>query len=528
MKRFLLLLVVLLGLSGCATVDGPSGSQMASFEDAVKQFKAEHYEQAHKTVLALMRHEPYQAKYWGLRGWTHLKRGEMKQSKRWFQKMLQLDDRSMGGHQGMGWWYLTKGNMRQAKAAFKRQRAQGLYWRNGVHWYGTIKADGKKYITSIISDADYGLGSVYLAEKKWDRAQKHLQEALQRENDFSGHGPILETLGDAVSARQEYTLASQIYRQSLQIKPSAKVRAKLAWLLLYQRQLPEATRQFSRIAKKSKKALSARYGLFLAASKLGKQQLAQKAAMELIKQSPAYTTPDWMVKEAGTGGDFTYLWQAFAQSSFKAGYFYLAERYLTQLVENGYGRCGNQSALAWSQMYLGKFDRATQGFQTLINSSNCDRADALLGTGLVRLYQDKLTEADRYFTNALSIDPDRLRAQLARGAVAYLKKDYRRAIGIYQSRIGQVPTDETFFSWGSHAYNNYGWSLLRLGHYRHALGVFQRLKQLYPNRTDGRVELGLGWSYLRLGYKRPAQREFMKVLQWFPDSIAARKGLQKI
>ncbi len=151
-----------------------------------------------------------------------------------------------------------------------------------------------------------------------------------------------------------------------------------------------------------------------------------------------------------------------------------------------------------------------------------------MGRGVTKFYLGQYDEAEADFKKVLAREPGNVRAQVARGAVAYMRGDLPKAIQIYTTNLPYMPEKESFFSWSSHALNNLGWSYVRTGKYQEALQTFQRLKNhhtrpIYPEAYDG-----LGWTYLYMGKNDEAQQAFQQSLKLAPSDVVAKNGLTKL
>jgi tetratricopeptide (TPR) repeat protein len=137
----------------------------------------------------------------------------------------------------------------------------------------------------------------------------------------------------------------------------------------------------------------------------------------------------------------------------------------------------------------------------------------------------RLKEAESALNRARRINPENVRATVALGAVAYLEKDFQKAVRLYTENLHLLPKADRTFSWPSHALNNLGWSYIHTGRYVEALELFKRLKAYHPKPIYPAVFNGLGWAYLYLEQEDDAKKAFEEALRLDPKNDLATSGL---
>jgi tetratricopeptide (TPR) repeat protein len=455
---------VLLSLTGCATVLTPG----QEYAEGVRLFKSHQYAEAHSYALKAHNEVPDNRKYQSLLGWTYLKQGNLTEAKRLFSDLYDQDHHSLLSLQGLAWVEYSNGQLGQAKVWFQKEltRAKELADKsqNWLYYPGD-----KDFIVSCLSDANYGLGLVALAEQDYSNAQFYLLNALKYQNDFIGHDPIRAAYNESKGKNRRPEFAAD-FKQG---KPSKASLEKLIMSDPYSADTPQVAK--------------------------------------LIAQNPQWQP----------------LQMEFAQAYFQRGDFQRAQEKLQAYLSHN-GKDGEARIMdAWCDLYLGRLSLAFDKFNALSRKKKTS-TQAILGRGVAEFYMRHFDKADADFKKVIAREPGNVRARVARGAVAFMRGNLPQAIKIYTPNLPYLPKKEPYFSWSSHALNNLGWSYIRTGQYPKALETFELLKNhhtrpIYPQAYDG-----LGWTYLYMGKNDKAQQAFQQSLRLVPGDVVAKNGLTKL
>jgi tetratricopeptide (TPR) repeat protein len=124
--------------------------------------------------------------------------------------------------------------------------------------------------------------------------------------------------------------------------------------------------------------------------------------------------------------------------------------------------------------------------------------------------------------------PGNIRADVARGAVAFLEGNHNEAISIYQRSLHLLPKKEIYFSWPSQALNNLGRSYLHTKQHQKALATFQHLEALQQNPSNPQIFDGLGWAFYYLDRLQESKTAFERALLLDPKYLSSLRGLSLI
>ena len=497
------------------------------FNKALESFKAERYEKAYRHVSAAGKEIPSSRKYRSLLGWIYLKQGKLKKAEEVFKGIYKEDKNDIGALQGFAWLDYRRNRLKASNKWFKKQLKWANNHLNNNYWTDYEPAD-QQYIVSILSDAYYGLGLIALSRRNYSQSKAMLVNALGYDNDFTGHGPIKESLGDVFYYQKKYKKASVYYREAWAEQRDEALTIKLGWCLKFAGDSKGARKTFLEGLKTAKDRRPFLYGLILTDYSRNKTAKPHLYLKELIKLDPYFADTKDILRIIYQAKSMKSLLKDFAVAFFKKGDYQRASEKLTGYLQFKPNDCEAQLMKAWCDLYLNRLHLALETFNTLSAKKDCPKDKALTGQGVALLYLNRLDEADSAFIKAYLINPKNVRAKVARGAVAYLKGHYKDAIRIYTANMELLPKFEEIFSWGSHALNNLGWSYLKTGHYQEALKVFTKLKKYHSKPVYPAVFNGLGWSYFYLKQYKKAKNAFNHALALDSRNSSAHAGLLSI
>ncbi|MCL4500743.1 MAG: tetratricopeptide repeat protein [Deltaproteobacteria bacterium] len=461
-------ILAMLLLSGCATVQSTVRSNQ-EYVEGERLYKSQHYAEAQTHALKAYNEDPTNPLYQSLLGWVYLKQGNLTEARRLFTDMYNHDQGSLPAFVGLAWVEYSSGQMGQSEIWFQKELASAKDHVGDKQNFAYYSPNDQDFITSCLSDANYGLGLIALARHDYSGARAYLSEALKYPNSFIGHEPIRAALEESQGIRRRPEFA---------------------------------------------------YNL--------KQGKPSKASLEkLIKTDPYSADTPQVAQLIAKNQEWQPLQKEFARAYFELGDFKRAQEKLQAYLRHAPRDDEARTMDAWCDMYMGRLPLALSKFNTLTRRKKSNM-QAVLGRGVTELYMGKLDQADADFKQVQAREPNNVRARVARGAVAYLRGDMPQAIKIYNANLPYLPKKEPYFSWSSHALNNLGWAYIRTGRYQEALQTFQRLKDhhtrpIYPQAYDG-----MGWTYLYMGKNEEAKQAFQQSLQLAPDDVVAKNGLAKL
>ncbi len=521
MQRLLSLLplLLLLYLSGCAAINTES-----EFLQARKLFKAGQYQDAHQHALKAYQGVPTNLKYAGLLGWTFLKQGDFAGAERIFAAIHQEDPAHIAAIQGFAWLAYSRQRFDDADNWFRRELGWAEKHLQHVSWRYYDWQD-KQYVHSIASDSYYGLGLVALARQAYGEAQSMLAKALEHENDFIGHGPVTAALGDAFYQAGDYQEAAACYHRLLLKKSDDQMALRLAACFYAERESDAMTGILERGRRHAPDKRPYLYGSAFAQHARGKQNSALRYLGELIRIDPYFADIATRWPIIGKEGGRRQILRMFADAYYQRGDFPDAQATLAVFRAESEPDCDLRLMDGWCDVYLARPLVALEKFQLLGNRPACPEDAVQTGRGVALLYLGRLDQAREAFERAAALNPDNLRARVARGAIEFLRGNYQKAISIYTRYLDLLPREERYFSWPSHALNNLGWSYIHTRQYGKAIGIFNRLAARH--RVSGRPEpfVGLGWSYFYLNRDKDARTAFQTALKYDPGNRSALSGL---
>jgi tetratricopeptide (TPR) repeat protein len=519
---FSIILIFAIFIHGCSFFHAES-----EFSKGLESFKAERYDDAYHHVSAASKEFPSSKKYRSLMGWIYLKQGKLENADQVFSAIYEEDKNDIGALQGFAWLEYSRNRLKTSKKWFQKQLMWAINHVNNEYWM-EYKPSDQYYIVSILSDAYYGLGLITLSQRNYPRSEAMLSKALEYDNDFIGQGPIKVSLGDVFYYQKKYKKASTYYQQVWAEKKEDAIAIKLGWCLKFAGDSKGARKTFLQGLKTARDRRPLLYGLILTDFSQKKIAGTHAYLKELIKLDPYFADTDDILRIIHQTEPMKSLLKEFAVVYFDKGDYQRAFEKLTSYLQFKQNDGEAHLMKAWCDLYLGRLHIALETFNTLPPRKNCPEDEILTGKGVALLYLNRLDEADSAFVKAYRINPKNVRARMARGAVAYLKKQYKEAICIYTANLELLPKNEQIFSWGSHALNNLGWSYLKTGQYQNALNIFTKLKKYHEKQLYPVVFNGMGWSFYYLKHYRKAKNAFIQALTLDPRNSSARYGLFSI
>ncbi len=521
----ILLLMLVQGGPGQAAQASPAGA--GQYMEGLRLFKAGRYAEAQKHALNAWSAAPSSAVYQSLLAWTNLKLGNTAEAEKLFNSIYQHNHNNLAALQGLAWVKYTLGQYPPARQLFEKQlkRAEQLRRLPG---FAKFSPEDKSFVISNLSDANYGLGLTALAQKDVTGAKARFEQALEYPNDFVGHAPITEALGDIYYYyRGEYPKAIGYYDASLREKADPMVMAKIAWCTYYEGQVGKANELLRKGLATQTYKQPFLYGLVFTSKALKNPQQSKKYLEKLIDLDPYFADTGYVHQLIEKEQGWKPLYKDFASAYMKIGAFVRAREILMEYLQTAKTDRQALVMVAWCDVYL-NLKTALKEFDQLSSGNGGGETDVLLRKGVTLFYLGRFDNSGAVLKEVLAKDPGNVRAKMALAAIAFMKKDYRRAISIYTANISRLPKQEFFFSWPSWALNNLGWSYIYTGNYEKALHAFKLLRAYHPVPYYPAVSDGLGWAYLHLGRKAQAEKQFRLSLRLWPKDPTAKEGLSRL
>lgn len=518
-------LLVLIGISGCATV-AHQYEGWSEYRKGLDLFKAERYDEAREHVKVSLELVPERPEFLALLGWIHYRQSRIDEAGRLFARVYEADRTSVFAFQGLAWVDYATAKLDSSEKWFSRELGWATDHMEKPEWVYYSPAD-VDYISSIRSDAAYGLGLVALARGA-KGAEEFLKQALAHPNSFIGHGPIFKALGDLYFTRKDYAKARLHYEKALALEEDAGTAAKGAWCLYHLGDRGGADRVFSRLLSSSTDRRPALYGLVFTRHGLGRTGEAEAHLKELIGLDPYFPDTTELHDLIARNQEWRLLWRDFAQAYLERGDFARASVKVEGYLPLAGQDCSARLIRSWCALQLQGPQAGLSEFTKLSDQRLCPGDQVATGRGVALLYLNRLDEARREFQKAGRENPGNDRAAVALGAVAFLKGSHEEAIGIYTRNLSRLPKEENYFSWPSHALNNLGWSYIKTKRYQEAYRTFLQLrtmhrKPLYPEIFDG-----LGWSLFHLNRFQESKAAFEQALQVAPGYASSLAGLTSV
>ena len=228
--------------------------------------------------------------------------------------------------------------------------------------------------------------------------------------------------------RRDYKKAATFYQEVWAEQKDDAIAIKLGWCLKFAGDSKGARKTFLQGLKTAKDPRPFLYGLILTDFSQNEITETHHYLKELIQLDPYFAETNDILQIIHRTESVKSLSKDFAVAYFKKGDYQRASEKLTGYLQFKQNDCEAQLMKAWCDLYLNRLSLALETFNTLSAKKNCPEDEILTGQGVALLYLNRLDEADSAFIKAYRINPKNVRAKVARGALAYLKKHYKEAI----------------------------------------------------------------------------------------------------
>ena len=540
--------IALLAATVLLTVATATSVLADPYDDGLKMWEKKEYEKSIAFLQKALKQDPKSAPAKQLLAWNYIKFGRMAEAETLFLEIRAAKKDDVRAFQGLGWIYGELGRNEEAIENFKQEAAWAkAHINSDIYVY--YELDDKKYIESIYSDANYGLGTVYRRMWKYDDAVKHLETALKEQNAFTPEADIQAVLGDVYYEQGKWKQALRPFeRAAKEDKKNPSLQIKIGWCRYFNKDYDDAEKAFEKALGLQAGAVEARYGLAMSQYYQNKFDAARKNFSAAIALNPYFVDNVYVHGIIDKKPEWKSLWKDFGLAykgkpayNYRLGNFPAALYKLAGYVDQVNPRDVEAlTATGWCYRWVGSLDKAAETFNAAIKLD--PKADeALAGLGSTYMAYGKLPEALNFFNAALKINPnnpityngmaylhlyqkDEKKAEEALRKAVSLKKDYidcqaflgnllygqkrfAEAVGEYDKLV-QIDK-KLLTSW-----NSLGWAAYFAGQTDKAIAAFGESKKLNPFLVE--AHYGLGMAYAKKGNLAAAKPELAAAIEIYP------------
>ena len=513
----------------------------SEYDLGLETYQEEKYEESLVHLKKALEIDPEYSPAKDLIPWLHFKLNRIEAAEAYFAKAADENPNDINAVQGMAWIYAVKGDYDKAEEMFKQQLQLAERHTND-EYFPRYKASDRKYLLSIRSDANYGMGNI--AQKRGDIAGaiEFFKKAMWAPNQFVREETIALSLADLYLAQKDYKETGRTLEKAVKAtkKKDVNLLNKTGWVYFAAGEYDEAGKFFSASLKERKDDSESLYGMAVSLYKQEKFKDARAYLKKAIEKNPYYVDVDFVHAMIREKSDYRELWKDFGMAYYSLG-DYPAARFKFSIYNaidpNDYDV---RMASGWSNRWAGFIAEAKTDFDKSLTLKP-GNTEPIVGRGSTFLASGKYPEAEQEFKKALSIKPqdagafnglghlylitgDRGKARnnflsaikadakhfdsLAQmAALSFQEKDYSGASAYYRKLIDLNPLLIA-------PHNSLGWCLYYLGKHTEAEKEFGRSKELNPYLAD--CYYGLGLTYYAQGRKDEAKNSFATAIQIAP------------
>lgn len=544
----------------------------------------------------IQRFRDWDEPYLGL-GYVLLAQGKFKESEGAFLDYLaKTESGSKKPHEaerGLGDLYAAQGQHAKAIPHFEKALAAKPGWvevQAGLAW-SALRAGQTAKAERLFNqlkkgrpvEAEAGLAWVALKTDRLDEVEAGFGRALAA---LPGYGVALEGSRElrqrrykgfdeawALSYAGKYREAAAAF-EALQKNPGLlgvamkpSVLNGLAWSRLGLNEINEAEKSFLASLQQQPKGAEAIAGLGWIAIRRSEWEKAEKALNEANALAPGLpaVTNGFAALRTARFGPYDRAWALYNEGKYadaiRAFEALLAKPDNLPPTALPFVRSG----IGWSELAVGRVDRAEEAFKQIAPASKVDEAEAKAGLGWIALRRNQAERAQKLLSEALTAVPGhaaalRGLAELRRVRAAELDKawgaynqgkfaeasagfkkvaddpslppDYRREARRgyawslhFQAKFVEAAAEFDRLKEGEDADLLYGrgLALFRLGQHGASAAVLKRAAELRPDSAD--YHLAHGWALLKGGDAKEALSAFLKAYQVAPASVEVNRSL---
>jgi len=518
------------------------------YEEGLKAYQQKDYGQSIYLLGRALRENPRQFEAKQLLGWNYLFTGRLIEAEAIFLALHKEKNSDVRPVQGLAWTCYGLGKYDKAGEYFKDELIKGEEHTLRDSWSYYPK-ELQDYFTSVVSDANYGLGLVAKQRQEYRAAIQYLQTALMERNQFTAKTDMLMALGDVYYALGKEKDALKVYGEAIkENQESLPAHLKLAWAYYNTGQYQAAEEEFERVIRLKSGAVEGVYGMALCRSMQSRDIEAYYTLIKAIGINPYYVDNPTVQEMIARKPLWKILWKEFGLAykgryayNYRLGNYPVAQSKLTAYLKDvNPGDADAMVALGWCYRWLGEPDKAIDLFKAAARLDGRS-AEPYVGIGSAYMAKGRTDDALASFQRALAIDPDSptacnglaylhyqqkaldkteyyLRKSLSRkgdyfDSQAFLAnllfemKRYDEAAREYEKL---VRIDEKLAS----SWNGLGWACYAGGKYDRAAEAFNASKALTPFLVE--THYGLGLAYAKAGKRSKAKEEMVAAIEIDP------------
>jgi len=519
-----------------------------AFDDGLKMWEKKEYEKSVSFLQKALKENPKSASAKKLLAWNFVKLGRLAEAEALFLEARAAKKDDVGVSQGLGWIYGEWGRHEESVKHFREQAAWAKSHLDSSD-YTYYELDDQRYIESLYSDANYGLGTVYKRMWKYDDAIRYLETALKYRNAFTPESEMEATRGDVYYEQGKWKDAIRSFeRAARQDRKNPDLQIKIAWSHYFNKAYGDAEKAFEKALGMKPGTAEAPYGLALSQYQQNHFDAARQNLEKAIAINPYYVDNAFVHGILDKKPEWRSLWKNFGFAyKGKPAYNYRLGNYPAALHKlAGYIQEVNPRdvealiATGWCYRWVGLLDKAAETFNTAAKL-NPKADEAFTGLGSTYLAFGKFPEALNLFQSALKINPnnpityngmaylyfslkdekkaeeslrkavslkrDYIDSQAFLGNLLYGQKRYAEAVAECE-KLAQI--DKTLpTSW-----NSLGWAAYSAGQFDKAISAFGESKKLNPFFVE--AHYGLGMAYAKKGNLAAAKAELAAAIEIYP------------
>jgi tetratricopeptide (TPR) repeat protein len=481
LQKLILIFIVLL-LSGCTGLR----SQL-NYVKSSDLFQDKKYIHAYFYAKQAVDNQPDNLKYVTMLAWTLLKQGRIERAAKIIAPFAKEAKDNVDLIQINAWICYSFDNNEKALEWFQKE----------LVWAKKQTDDKSKICQSIQSDAYYGMGLIHSRMQQFEAARNNFQKAMSFENQFIGHRPIALSYALTFFVSKDYQRARKEYQKIAKDGPDEIIDTQIAWCWYYLGNYSKAEILQLKNFHDSRDKRPFLYGLIFSTYAQQKYAQSKKYLIKLISIDPwfADTKDIWdLMPQLNKGADISLK---FAKCYGLRGNFKRASQICQMILKQYPNHCEAQRIDIWCELYQSHAIVALSQFNQFSVKESCDTIMGKLGQGISLMYLGYANDASKIL-NQIPIDsPYHFRAQMALGAIAYLKGDFESAITIYESKANKLFEIKDNF-WPYLNLNTLGWSYIYNNEYQKAEKLFTQMNVMH-NYLSGIHLFGLSWAKFKQG-----------------------------
>ena len=213
-------------ISGCAAL-----KENLDYNRAVENFTRRNYDLSEGYLQSALRENPKDERAISLLGWIRFKAGRMGEAEELFAEAEKLAPEKPGTMEGLGWIYYGQGLDGRAEEKFRKLGRYAQKHLQSAYWRDYPSAD-QKFIQSIDSNANYGLGLIAKRKGNWKDAGLYLGRAANQPNQFIDPEIIAAELANTLFESGGFNPAAVQYKKLLlRNPPNPAFLNRYAWCL---------------------------------------------------------------------------------------------------------------------------------------------------------------------------------------------------------------------------------------------------------------------------------------------------------